>query len=146
MKIETVRRRAPPATRATPPLAAFAVSFKSGLKSIDRSLHPRLPAAPQRLIQTDDRKQTGKLRLPQFVLPGLGEFKVAKDPSAIENRLGQTTDRTEERRMRLKQRCQRRALIAALPGQSDTREKLRARAADIGGGGRKLRLLTPYIR
>ena len=45
--------------------AAFAVSFNSGLKSIDRPFHPRLPAAPQRLIEADDRLQPRELRLHQ---------------------------------------------------------------------------------
>ncbi len=48
--------------------------------------------------------------------------------------------------MRLKQRHQRRALVAALPGQLDAREELRAGVADIGRGGRKLRFLPPDIR
>src|SRR6202022_1001190 len=65
--IETVRRRAREATRATRSPAAFAVSFKSGLKSIDRPLHPRLPTAPQRLVQTDIRKQPRELCLPQQI-------------------------------------------------------------------------------
>ena len=65
--IETVRRRAREAMRATRALAAFAVSFKSGLKSIDRPLHSRLPAAAQRLLQADERKQPGKLCLPKRI-------------------------------------------------------------------------------
>src|SRR5258705_13454554 len=65
--IETVRRRAREATRATRSPAAFAVSFNSGLKSINRPFHLRLPAAPQRLVQADDREQSGKLGLPQHV-------------------------------------------------------------------------------
>src|ERR1700679_499844 len=65
----TVRR--PRATGAPRSLSAFAVSsksdFKSGLKSIDRLLHLRLPAAPQRLVKADDRQQSSKLRLPQRI-------------------------------------------------------------------------------
>src|ERR1700681_4039732 len=55
--IETVRRRARDATRTTRSPAAFAVSFKSGLKSIDRLLHFRLPTPAQRLGQAADRQQ-----------------------------------------------------------------------------------------
>ena len=53
--------------RITPLPAAFAVSFDSGLKSIDRPFHPRLPAAPQRLIEADDRQQPRQLRLHQQI-------------------------------------------------------------------------------
>ena len=48
--------------------------------------------------------------------------------------------------MGLKQRGERRALIAALPGQLDAWEELRAGAADIGRGGCELRFLTSDIR
>ena len=60
--IETVRRRAREATRPTRLPAGFPLASKSGLKSIDRPLYPRLPATPQRLVQADDGKQAGKLR------------------------------------------------------------------------------------
>ena len=63
--IDTIRRST---LRTTPLPAAFAVSFNSGLKSIDRPFHPRLPAAPQRLIEADDREQPRQLRLPHRVL------------------------------------------------------------------------------
>src|ERR1700687_5175398 len=65
--IETVRRRARDATRTTRSPAAFAVSLKSGLKSIDRLLHFRFPTAPQRLVQSEDREQPRKLPLPQQI-------------------------------------------------------------------------------
>jgi hypothetical protein len=67
----TTVRRPRRATGAPRSLSAFAVSsksdFKSGLKSIDRFLHLRLPAATQCLVEADDRQQSGKLRLPQRV-------------------------------------------------------------------------------
>src|ERR1700736_5357055 len=62
--IDTVRRRAREATLTTPSPATFAVSFKSGLKSIDRPLHSRLPTAPQCLVQADNREQPRELGLP----------------------------------------------------------------------------------
>ena len=58
---DTIRRPMPRATRLP---AVFASSFASGLKSIDRLLHPRLPAAAKRLIKADDREQPGQLGLP----------------------------------------------------------------------------------
>jgi len=48
--------------------------------------------------------------------------------------------------MRLEQRDQRRALIAALPRQLDGRKELRAGVADIGGGGSQLRFLAADVR
>ena len=53
--------------RTTLVLPAFAVSFNSGLKSIRGPFHPRLPAAPQRLIEADDCLQPRELRLHQGI-------------------------------------------------------------------------------
>jgi hypothetical protein len=52
-----LRRRAGEATWTMSSLTVARVSFQFGLKSIDRFLHLRLPAASQRLIEADDRKQ-----------------------------------------------------------------------------------------
>ncbi len=84
--------------------------------------------------------------LQQFILPGLGEFEVAENFSAVKDRLRQAADQAEECGVGLEQRDQRRALVAALPGQLDAREKLCAGIADIGDSGRELRLLAPDIR
>jgi hypothetical protein len=65
--METVRRRAPEATRATPSPAALAFSLRSGLKSIRRAFRPWRPTAAQCLIETDDRQQPGKLVLGQQI-------------------------------------------------------------------------------
>src|SRR3954452_19800845 len=46
---------------------SFTPCLVSGLKSIARFLHPRLPAAAERLIQADDSKKAGTLRLRQRV-------------------------------------------------------------------------------
>jgi hypothetical protein len=62
-----LRRRAGETTWTMSSLTVARVSFKSGLKSIDRSLHPRLPAASQRLIEADDRKQPPKPHLPKSI-------------------------------------------------------------------------------
>ena len=84
--------------------------------------------------------------LQQLVLPRLGELEIAEDPAAVEDRLGQAADHAEEGGVRLKQRGQRRALIAALPGQLDAWKELRAGIADIGGRRGKLRFLSADVR
>ena len=89
----------------------------------------------QRVVDIGEGRDHGlAVGLQQFILLGSGVFEIAENLSAVENRLGQAADQAEERRMRLEQRHQRRALVAALPGELDARKKLRAGAADIGGG------------
>ncbi len=116
-----------------------------------------LALQPQLLGGLLDRNQRivdiGKCRdhrltvgLQQFILPGLGELEIAENSSAVENRLRQTADHAEERRVGLEQRRQRRALVAALPGQQDAREELRAGVSDIGSGRSELRFLASDIR
>src|SRR3954462_13731980 len=46
---------------------SFAPCLLSGLKSIDRFLHARLPATAKRLVQADDGEKPCELGLPQRV-------------------------------------------------------------------------------
>ena len=109
---------------------------------LDRGLLDR----EQRIVDVGEGLDDGlAVGLEQLVLPRLGVFEIAEDLAAVEDRLRRAADELEERRVRLEQRDQRRALIAAIAGELDGREELRAGVADIGGGGGELRLLPANV-
>src|ERR1043165_7032081 len=81
----------------------------------------------QRIVHVGKRLDDGlAIGLQELVLPRLGLLELADQLAALEDRLRGRADELEEGGMRLEQRNQQRALIAALPGQLDGREELRA--------------------